>query len=101
MKKFLIIPFLLVCVLAFNQTLVTSPSKPKLVIGLVVDQMRYDYLYRYSDKYGTGGFKRLLREGYSCENTHINYAPSFTAPGHTCIYTGSVPSIHGITGNGW
>ena len=79
----------------------TSPDKPKLIVGLVIDQMRYDFLYRYQSKYGTGGFKRLLREGYSCENTHINYSPSYTACGHTCVYTGSVPSIHGITGNDW
>ncbi len=78
-----------------------APTKPKLVIGLVVDQMRYDFLYRYADKYSVGGFKRLLREGYSCENTHINYSPSYTACGHTCVYTGSVPSVHGITGNNW
>lgn len=82
-------------------TPVAAPSKPKLVIGLVVDQMRWDYLYRYSEKYSSGGFKRLMREGYSCENTHINYSPSYTACGHTCIYTGSVPSVHGIVGNGW
>jgi hypothetical protein len=83
------------------QTQTPPPAKPKLVIGLVVDQMRYDFLYRYSDKYSTGGFKRLLREGHSCENTHINYSPSYTACGHTCVYTGSVPSIHGVTGNNW
>ncbi len=76
-------------------------AKPKLVVGIVVDQMRWDYLYRYSKKYSQNGFKRLLREGYSCQNTHINYLPSFTAPGHTCIYTGSVPAIHGIAGNDW
>ena len=76
-------------------------SRPKLVIGLVIDQMRWDYLYRYDSRYGNGGFKRLLAEGYSCENTMVNYLPSFTAPGHTCIYTGSVPSIHGIAGNNW
>jgi hypothetical protein len=79
----------------------TTPERPKLVVGLVVDQMRWDFLYRYSEKYGQGGFKRLLREGYSCENTHINYSPSYTACGHTCVYTGSVPAIHGITGNNW
>ena len=79
----------------------TPPAKPKLVIGLVVDQMRYDFLYRYSDKYTTGGFKRLLKEGYSCENTHISYSPSYTACGHSGIYTGSVPAVHGITGNNW
>jgi predicted AlkP superfamily pyrophosphatase or phosphodiesterase len=73
--------------------------RPKLVVGIVVDQMRWDYLYRYYDRYQDGGFKRLLNEGYSCENTQIDYIPTFTGPGHTCIYTGSVPAIHGITGN--
>jgi len=77
------------------------PASPKLVVGIVVDQMRYDFLYRYAEKYSSGGFKRLLKEGYSCENTHINYSPSYTACGHTCVYTGSVPSVHGITGNDW
>jgi hypothetical protein len=73
--------------------------RPKLVIGLVVDQMRWDYLYRYYDRYQAGGFKRMLNEGFTCENTQIPYIPTVTAAGHTTIYTGSVPSIHGIAGN--
>jgi predicted AlkP superfamily pyrophosphatase or phosphodiesterase len=77
----------------------TSIPRPKLVVGLVVDQMRWDYLYRYYDRYQTGGFKRMLNEGYTCENTNIDYIPTVTAAGHTCIYTGSVPAIHGIAGN--
>lgn len=76
-------------------------ERPKLVVGLVVDQMRYDYLYRFADRYGDDGFKRLLREGFSCENTIIPYIPTYTAIGHSTIYTGSVPSIHGIAGNDW
>lgn len=76
-------------------------ARPKLVVGIVVDQMRWDYLYRYYDRYGNDGFKRLMGEGFNCQNTHINYMPSFTAPGHACIYTGSVPSIHGIAANDW
>ena len=84
----------------------TSPSnpaaRPKLVVGIVVDQMRWDYLYRYYNRYAPdGGFRRLINQGFSCENTFINYLPSYTACGHTCIYTGSVPAIHGITGNDW
>ncbi len=75
--------------------------RPKLVVGIVVDQMRWDYLYRYYSRYGEGGFRRLLKEGFSCENTYINYLPSTTAVGHTCIFTGSVPSITGISGNDW
>ena len=90
---------LLICSSAFAKNPVAD--KPKLVIGIVVDQMRWDFLYRYSAKYGNDGFKRLQREGYSCENTHIPYSLTFTAPGHTCIYTGSVPALHGITGNNW
>lgn len=74
-------------------------QRPKLVVGIVIDQMRWDYLYRYQKRYTDGGFKRLLNEGFSCENTVIPYVPSVTAIGHTCIYTGSVPSIHGIAGN--
>jgi predicted AlkP superfamily pyrophosphatase or phosphodiesterase len=77
----------------------TSVPRPKLVVGLVVDQMRWDYLYRYYDRYQAGGFKRMLNEGYTCENTNIDYIPTVTAAGHTCIYTGSVPAIHGIAGN--
>ncbi|GAA4320907.1 alkaline phosphatase PafA [Compostibacter hankyongensis] len=75
--------------------------RPRLVVGIVVDQMRWDYLYRYYDRYGEGGFKRLLNEGFSCENTFISHLPSFTAVGHTTVFTGSVPAIHGITGNDW
>ena len=80
----------------------TGIARPKLVVGIVIDQMRWDYLYRYYNIYKTsGGFKRLLNEGFSCDNTLIPYTPTVTAAGHTCIYTGSVPAIHGITGNDW
>jgi predicted AlkP superfamily pyrophosphatase or phosphodiesterase len=74
-------------------------SRPKLVVGIVVDQMRWDYLYRYHDRYQPNGFKRFLNEGFTCENTYINYVPTVTAIGHSTIYTGSVPAIHGIAGN--
>ena len=76
-------------------------SKPKLVVGIVVDQMRWDFLYRYTSRYSNNGFKRLLAEGFTCENAFIPYTPTVTAAGHTCIYTGSVPAIHGIVGNNW
>lgn len=79
----------------------TATQKPKLVIGIVIDQMRWDYLYRFERLYGPDGFKRILTQGYSFENTLIPYTPTYTAAGHTCVYTGSVPSIHGIVGNDW
>ncbi|GAC1537471.1 MAG: alkaline phosphatase family protein [Sediminibacterium sp.] len=75
---------------------------PKLVVGIVVDQMRWDYLYRFYDLYkANGGFKRLLGKGFTCDNTSVPYLPTVTACGHTCVYTGSVPAVHGITGNNW
>ncbi len=73
--------------------------RPKLVVGIVVDQMRWDYLYRYYERYGSKGFKRLLNEGFSNENTYINHIPTVTGAGHATIFTGTVPAIHGITGN--
>ncbi|MGK9117427.1 alkaline phosphatase PafA [Olivibacter jilunii] len=74
-------------------------DRPKLVVGIMVDQMRWDYLYRYYDRYGEGGFKRMLNNGFSCENTYINYIPTVTAIGHSSVYTGTTPAIHGIAGN--
>ncbi|MBW7676712.1 alkaline phosphatase PafA [Chryseobacterium chendengshani] len=76
-------------------------ERPKLVVGLVVDQMRWDYLYRFYSKYSNDGFKRLISKGFALNNVHINYVPTVTALGHTSIYTGSVPAIHGIAGNDW
>ncbi|QNL50897.1 alkaline phosphatase family protein [Olivibacter sp. SDN3] len=74
-------------------------ERPKLMVGIMVDQMRWDYLYRYFDRYSDGGFKRLLNQGYTCENTYINYIPTVTAIGHSSVYTGSTPAIHGMAGN--
>ena len=78
-----------------------QPKKSKLVIGIVIDQMRYDYLTRFSDRYGKDGFKRILKGGFSLENAHYNYIPTYTAVGHTSIYTGTTPSEHGIISNNW
>jgi predicted AlkP superfamily pyrophosphatase or phosphodiesterase len=78
-----------------------APAKPKLVVGIVVDQMRYDYIYRYWDKFGNDGFKRLVNEGFFCRNTNFNYVPTYTGPGHASVYTGTTPSVHGIIANEW
>ncbi|HKK47430.1 MAG TPA: alkaline phosphatase PafA [Balneolaceae bacterium] len=88
----------------------TNPAKqetmlndhgPKLVVGIVIDQMRYDYLPMYWDKFENGGFKRLVNQGYSFANNHYNYVPTYTGPGHAAIYTGTTPSVNGIVGNDW
>jgi len=99
-KKFVIfIVFAFTCNFIFAQ--VKKVQRPKLVVGIVVDQMRWDYLYRYYDRFGDGGFIRLLKDGFSCDNTLINYLPSYTAVGHSVIFTGSIPAIDGIVGNDW
>lgn len=75
------------------------PERPRIVVTMVVDQMSWDYLYRYNKRFGQGGFRRLLSEGFSCQNARIDYIPSVTAIGHASIYTGTVPSVHGIAAN--
>ena len=82
-------------------TVTSTQEAPKLVVGIVIDQMRWDYLYRFNARYGSGGFKRLMTQGYSFENAYINYMPSYTAVGHSTIFNGSVPAISGIVGNNW
>src|SRR2546423_3961461 len=86
----------------FSQT-VNLPSqnfpKPKLVIGIVVDQMRYDLLWHFWDQYGNGGFKRLVNEGFLCRDARFNYFLTVTATGHSSIYCGTTPSIHGVVDN--
>src|ERR1044071_4108683 len=97
MRKGLFFIFLLTSFITQAQPV----QRPKLVVGIMVDQMRWDYLYRYYDRYGKDGFKRMLTKGFSCENTFIPYTPTYTAVGHTCVYTGSVPAITGIISNYW
>lgn len=80
---------------------ITLTSNPKLVVGIVVDQMRYDYLTRFYNKYGEGGFKRMMREGYNCKNNHFNYISTKTGSGHASIFTGTTPKYHGIIRNEW
>lgn len=80
----------------------SSPSKPKLIVGIVVDQMRWDYINQFKAHFTTQqGFLRFVNEGASCNNNFIPYVPTVTACGHTAVYTGSTPSLHGITGNQW
>ena len=76
-----------------------ATDKPKLVVGIVVDQMRQEYLYRFYEKFGTGGFKRLVNDGFMMKNAHYNYVPTVTGPGHASVYTGTTPAVHGIIGN--
>lgn len=76
-------------------------EKPKLVVGIIVDQMRQEYFYRFADRYGEDGLKRFVQEGFMMTNGHYNYIPTYTGPGHASVYTGTTPATHGIIGNNW
>jgi predicted AlkP superfamily pyrophosphatase or phosphodiesterase len=80
---------------------VTAQKQPKIIVGIVIDQMCYDYLYRFQHHFGSGGFNRFLNKGLNCRNTLYNYVPTYTGPGHASIYTGTTPSNHGIVANDW
>ena len=103
MKKYISVLFLLISSVSLKSQ--ESPKRPfenpKLVVGIVVDQMRYDYLTRFWNRYGEGGFKRMINNGFNCKNNHFNYTPTYTAPGHTSIYTGTTPKVHGVIANDW
>lgn len=100
MKNFV---FLLAIVTsAVAQAQVGNPGqRPKLVVGIMVDQMRHEFLFRFQPKYGNAGFKRLMNDGFVLKNGHYNYASTVTGPGHASVYSGTTPAIHGIIGNEW
>ncbi|WP_020527035.1 alkaline phosphatase PafA [Flexithrix dorotheae] len=99
MKKSLIA---ILCYLSTGFALFAQTTeKPKLLVGIVVDQMRAEYLYRFRGNFGAGGFNRLMGEGFNSKNTHYNYVPTYTGPGHASIYSGTTPRNHGIVANDW
>lgn len=97
-KSLLIVVFVFLSSNIFAQKEIHS-EKPKLVVGIVVDQMRYDYLTKFWDKFEEEGFKRMITEGFNFKNNHFNYVPTYTGPGHTSVWTGTSPMNHGIIGN--
>ena len=100
MKKLLLLLVIITTSIAHSQQK-SQQQRPKLVVGIVVDQMKMEYLYRFSDDFSQNGFKKLMADGYTFHNMHYNYMPTYTAPGHASIYTGTTPSVHGIVGNEW
>ncbi len=76
-------------------------ENPRLVVGIVVDQMKYEYIPKFWNKYGNNGFKRLVSQGFNAKNAHYSYAVTSTAPGHATVVTGTTPNYHGIVGNEW
>lgn len=82
-------------------SVVNSIDRPKLVVAIIVDQMRYDYLLKYWYNFSNNGFKRLVNKGFLLRNARYSYVPTYTAPGHACIFTGTTPSVNGIVSNSW
>ena len=96
--KFVVIIF---SISIFAQSNDEFNQKPKLVVGIVVDQMKYEYIPKFWNKYGSKGFKRLVKDGFNAKNAHYSYAVTSTAPGHATVVTGTTPNYHGIIGNDW
>ena len=80
---------------------IDATGKSKLVVVVVFDQMRGDYLARWSDEFGPDGFEKMKREGVWYRDAHLPYGCSSTGPGHASIGTGQPPSVHGIIENRW
>jgi len=100
MKNVILLVAISLATLANAQTK-KNDQPPKLVVGIIVDQMRQEYLFRFQSKYGSGGFKRIMNDGFMLKNGHYNYSPTVTGPGHASVYTGTTPAVHGIIGNDW
>jgi predicted AlkP superfamily pyrophosphatase or phosphodiesterase len=99
---FVLILSLLVSVsFAQRRTQSSVQKRPRLVLLIVVDQFRYDYLERFGDLYGPNGFKRLMRDGASWTQSNYDHMPTYTAPGHGTMMTGAYPAESGIIGNEW
>src|SRR5262245_18419644 len=70
-----------------------AQDRPKLVVGIIADQMRQEYLYRFEKKFGDGGFRRLMSDGFMLKNANYSYVPTYTGPGHASVYTGTTPAV--------
>ena len=81
--------------------MVIPPEKPKLIVQIVISQMRYDYLQRYTSKFSDDGFTHLVNEGAFCRNARYNFLLTQSLPGIATISTGAMPSVHGIVSNKW
>ena len=93
--------YFLIIIICFSYLNLFSEKKPKLVVGIVVDQMRFDFIERFWNDFGNNGFKKLIKQGHFCRNTNYSYMPTYTGPGHASIFSGTTPSVHGIIANNW
>ena len=86
---------------SYTQNAYIPPERPKLVIGIVIDQFRYDYIDKFWNNFSDGGFKRVINEGTFCKNASYDYFFTQSAPAHATIVTGTDPRVHGIVADNW
>ncbi len=99
-KKIIFLLFSVICVNSFSQKK-TPSEKPRLIVTIFVEGMRYDYLYKFWDKFTNEGFKRLVKDGKNYQNAEYNYLYTKSASGYATFVTGSNPSQHGIINEHW
>jgi predicted AlkP superfamily pyrophosphatase or phosphodiesterase len=95
------LPCLLLAAFIRGISTIYAAENPKLVVTIIVDQMRYDYLERAPEKFANEGFRLLIERGAFMTFARYNYFPTITGPGHASYLSGSPPSVHGIIGNEW
>jgi len=100
-KKAFLLLTLAVSLVALPLPTRAAGPRPKLVVVLVLDQFRAEYLTRYAPYFGEGGFKWLMRSGANLTNAHYSHATTYTGPGHALILSGSYGHVNGIIGNRW
>ena len=98
---FTIILFISLIIKVSGQGAYIPPEKPKLIVGIVVEQLRYDQLEKFRDRFSENGIRKLLNEGTYFKNASYDYMLTQSAPGHATIATGTEPSFHGITSDNW
>jgi len=102
MKRYTTIIFLILGFVKLSgQGAYLPPDKPRLVIGIVVEELKYDQLEKFRDRLGENGIKKLINEGTYFKNASFDYMLTQSAPGHATIATGAEPSFHGITSDDW
>lgn len=95
MRLFSLVTLMSCCYFTYAQI----NERPRLVTDLVVDQVRYEYLEWYCDKFNEGSFKRQGTQGYRFDQMHFNFMSTYTGPGHASFCTGTTPAVYGIIGN--
>jgi predicted AlkP superfamily pyrophosphatase or phosphodiesterase len=100
-KLVLIAGIIIICQDIFGQGAYIPPDRPKLIVGIIVEQLRFDQIEKFRDRFSENGIKKLINEGTSFRNANYDYLLTQSAPGYSTISTGTEPAFHGITSDNW